>query len=353
MDVGVVRVGGVGELIRRRDAARAPHPVQDGGVHLQKTAGRPISVLQTIVDDAGDLSVVGRGGLALHDRGLGQDGLVVRLRHAQIGQSVARGGDHRGDDIGRGGVVRDVVGAGREPPLDVASRLSGQSDGLRGAEGLLDLGIGEVPHTLEAVLHLSLRGSFGDRQGVVGLRRRIQQHGHRVGRRHAGSQCVGARLDIGRVGVVRVGVREGLGGRDDAGVREDPGDVLARGAVGDVDDDLALAGTGIVLRAAHEALDAGVLVGRVADSGHGREDEHQDKGGDQPAPALPAAPSALLPTPGPRRVQTTPGDPGGLARLNTQLGEEVVVVLAHYLSLRVGGTISPAGAFVVRSVSRA
>ena len=92
--IGVVGVGGIGDLIGRWDSTRTPHSVQNSGIHLKITAGRPIGVPQTVVDDPGDFPVVLRGGLALHNRGLGQHGLIVRLRHAQILQAFDGGGDH-------------------------------------------------------------------------------------------------------------------------------------------------------------------------------------------------------------------------------------------------------------------
>ena len=84
MGIGVVGVGGIGDLIGRWDSTERSHSVQNSGIHLKITAGRPIGVPQTVVDDPGDFPVVLRGGLALHNRGLGQHGLIVRLRHAQI-----------------------------------------------------------------------------------------------------------------------------------------------------------------------------------------------------------------------------------------------------------------------------
>ncbi|CAD5989354.1 membrane protein of unknown function [Streptomyces sp. KY70] len=300
--IGVVRVLVAEDLgLADLDVALVVQVVERR-VELQQLVGLGIGGLEAVVDDFGHLpEVVVR--LALHlDQARHRDHLPRPVELVLLGDGLqvelvvllVRPRDHPlqrvlglrplGDRVGRRiqealqGVldVRVVVG-----PVGQAQRLRlGLGDLRRGAllefEACVDLGVDR-----------DVTGALGDHQGVLTLG--VEHQRDRAGRGHLLVQEVDARLERLALGVVVLRGHEGVGGLDDALLAQDVRDVVAEGALGDLDlDPLGGAGPGEVGRGAELLLPV-----RVTDVRHSPEATDQHQGDDQAGAAVAALLLAL------------------------------------------------------------
>ena len=162
-----------------------------------------MSIGQTILDDASDhRHVLVDVHLAIHNRGLGENGLAIRGGDAKTIKLIDGALHHPRDDGRRRVFLGHLVGTGQQPAFHIPPGFRGQANGFCVSKSGIDLSFRDTHDVDDALLDFRFLLSRLDSNRRIEAVRFIQQRGERASGIHLQLQPVGTGADGRRRTVV-------------------------------------------------------------------------------------------------------------------------------------------------------